>query len=187
MVFHIPSLLWLVQNKRKPLRKYVRAELLTNREFFWGLRQIFFPPPQAKCAFYSLGAPHPMLWTPVSNPHEVAKTIVQCRMLSSHYRIALLTRHWSSSRNEFCQIITCFHEVAFLEHILLVCPHYTCVRVQLWSRGTDSAVHLCPGHPLPRFLLDTSAHPTVITLVLIFLHYSLVLQETGVTLSISGD
>ena len=35
--------------------------------------------------FHSLRRPHPILWTPGSNPHEVAKAVIQLNMLSGRY------------------------------------------------------------------------------------------------------
>ena len=58
----------------------------------------FFKPE-----FHSLQHPHPILWTAYPNPYEVAKAVVQCRMLSGRYRTELLAKHWSSNKHGFCQ------------------------------------------------------------------------------------
>ena len=44
--------------------------------------------------YMSLAKPHPIWWTAGSNPYEVAKALIQCRMLSGRYRTCQLTSHW---------------------------------------------------------------------------------------------
>ena len=73
--------------------------------------------------FHFLARPHPLLSTPGSNPHEVAKAVVQCRMKSGRYRTSLLARHWSPSNpNGNCQAPTCNGTQESLEHLLIHCP-----------------------------------------------------------------
>ena len=52
-------------------------------------------------AFCSLARPHPILSTPGANPYEVAKAVVQLRMLSGRYK------HWSSNKLGVCQSPSC--------------------------------------------------------------------------------
>ena len=79
----------------------------------------FFKPE-----FHSLAHPHPILWTAGPNPYEVAKAVVQCKMLSGRYRTELLARHWSSNKNGFCLSPSCTAAQVqeSLKHILLWCP-----------------------------------------------------------------
>ena len=44
--------------------------------------------------YHSLVYPHPTLSTTGSNPHEVSKAVIQCKMKSGRYRTAALSRHW---------------------------------------------------------------------------------------------
>ena len=125
-------------------------------------------------AFSSLSKPHPILWTPGSNPYEVAKSVIQCRMLSGRYRTEWLSRHWSSSRSGFCQSYLCSSTPETLEHVLLWCPAYRETRSKifsLWLSSSNSLVLnlvtnllLGPSDVLLKFILDPSTHPTVITL-----------------------
>ena len=125
--------------------------------------------------FYSLTQAHPILWTPGSNPHEVSKAVVQSKMLSVWYQTALLTRHWSPSRTEWCPAITCLNVPESLDHILLKCPYYSRIKEQLilqWAIVVDRSAHLLmvqmlsgPEYSLLSFILDPSTHPKVIELV----------------------
>ena len=141
------------------------------------LRQeaIFLPSmPFFNPAFHSLCKPHPVLWTAGANPHEVAKAVIQCKMLSGRYRTALLARHWSSNRNGWCPALCCKEIPESLEHILLWCPHYHQTRekiFRLWLSVTDANLHciltsLLIGPPscLLQFILDPSIHPSVISM-----------------------
>ena len=90
----------------------------------------FFKPE-----FHSLAHPHPILWTARPNPYEVAKAVVQCKMLSGRYRTELLARHWSSNKNGFCLSPSCTAAQVqeSLEHILLWCPSYEPMRQRIKS------------------------------------------------------
>ena len=124
--------------------------------------------------YCSLTRPHPILWTAGANPYEVAKAIVQCRMLSGRYPTGMLTRHWSTNRQGWCLQKSCSQVEESLEHILLWCPAYNQTR--------DRLINLWLGNPNPlitginysilnsseaskmQFLLDASNHPEVISL-----------------------
>ena len=123
--------------------------------------------------YHSLSSPHPILWTPGANPHEVGKAVVQLRMLSGRYRTAMVTRHWSSSRRGICPVPDCT-EFETLEHFLILCPYYEDMRdklKKLWLSTTNphilqivSEVLTGPVSDLLQFLLDASVRPLVITL-----------------------
>ena len=95
-------------------------------------------------------------------------------MLSSRYRVAKLTRHWSPSRSSCCPAPEC-HEEESLEHLLVFCCYYNQAREKLkrlWSSCrvpllTDLLTKMLHGPPisLVQFILDASVHPTVINLV----------------------
>ena len=65
-------------------------------------------------------------------PHEVAKAIIQLRMLTGRYRVAMLTRHWSSCRSDSCPASDC-QEDETLEHLLVFCKSYDNARLKLRS------------------------------------------------------
>ena len=125
-------------------------------------------------AFHSLAKPHPVFWTAASNPYEVTKAVVQCRMLSGRYRTELLSSHWTQNKQGYCLQPTCSSTVETLEHMLLVCPAYKHERddlLLLWKRSSDPTIcqlldSLLSGAPLKllQFILDPSVHPRVITL-----------------------
>jgi hypothetical protein len=72
---------------------------------------IFFKPE-----FHSLCSPHPIYLTAGPNPYEVAKAVVQSKMLSGRYRTEQLARHWSSDKNDFCLAPTCHEVLESLDH-----------------------------------------------------------------------
>ena len=124
--------------------------------------------------FHSLQKPHPILWTPRANSHEVAKAVIQLRMLSGRYRVAMLTRHWSPTRSGTCPAPDC-HDLETLEHLLVSCTYYYQTREKLKRLWTSYKIpHLgdlipvflsgTPTH-LVQFILDASVLPSVITLV----------------------
>ena len=117
---------------------------------------------------------HPIYLTAGSNPYEVAKAVVQGRMLSGRYRTEQLARHWSSNREGYCQGVMCDQICETLEHILLWCPSYSLTRekiVSLWLSNTIPFVSslvtsILNGSSISivQFLLDASSHPLVISL-----------------------
>ena len=118
--------------------------------------------------------PHPVLWTAGSNPYEVSKAVVQCKMLSGRYRSELLSKNWSSNTRGFCLAPTCTEVEETLEHILLSCPSYQVTRerlLKLWQSAPVPAVAqvvdsvLIGGKDdLLQFLLDPSTNPSIIKL-----------------------
>jgi hypothetical protein len=120
----------------------------------------------------------PMLLTAGPNPYEVAKSVVQCCMLSGRYRTELLSRHWSNNKHGFCLSTTCSAIPESLEHILLFCPAYTITRTKitrLWLSTEDSNIAKLvtsvlngSADSLMQFLLDASTHPTVISLTQLY-------------------
>ena len=126
--------------------------------------------------FHSLSRPHPILWTPVSNPHEVANAVIQLKMLSGRYRTGVLTSHWDC-KGGCCPAPDCT-EPETLEHILVFCPYYEQTRLKLkrlWNSSTNTDVHqlaslALSGPPLDlvQFILDPSVHPSVISLTQVY-------------------
>ena len=124
-----------------------------------------------KAEFSSLTSPHPITWTPASNPYEVTKAVVQAKMLSGRYRTAKLTSHWTN-RGSDCQAPGCNGATETLEHILVSCPYYADTRqrlVNLWISIPDPTVKMLalsvltgPSQQLVSFILDASSHPLVI-------------------------
>ena len=126
-------------------------------------------------SFHSLCNPHPLLWTPGGNPHEVSKAVVQCKMLSGRYPTALLTKHWTSNNSDgSCSAPSCNEVPESLEHILLWCPMYQETREKisrLWLSTTDPVLLQLlvsilegPTSCLLQFILDPSIHPTIISI-----------------------
>ena len=123
--------------------------------------------------FMSLTTPHPIWETAGSNPYEVAKAVVQARMLSGRYRTELLCRHWSKNKHGLCLSSTCTEIEETLEHILLWCPAYTITRqrlMALWYSTENEAAfkiitEVLNGTPqsLLQFILDCSTIPMVIS------------------------
>ena len=121
-----------------------------------------------KPEYCSLQNPHPMLWTPGSNPYEVSKSVIQCRMLSGRYPTEMLARHWSCNRHGWCLTPSCAgREIEeSLEHMLLVCPSVYETRQQLktlwlnrsWLPITNLVTSVLSSPPavLLQFILDAS-------------------------------
>ena len=124
-----------------------------------------------RAEFSSLTSPHPITWTPASNPYEVTKAVVQAKMLSGRYRTAKLTSHWTN-RGSDCQAPGCNGATETLEHILVSCPYYADTRqrlMNLWISIPDPTVKMLalsvlagPSQQLLRFILDASSNPLVI-------------------------
>ena len=125
-----------------------------------------------KAHFHSLVTPHPIIWTPGANPYEVAKAVIQLKMLSGRYRTAVLTRHWGSNKSGCCPVPDCTEQES-LEHLLVVCPYYDQYRTRLRSLWTNtknqylkslvSEVLLSTTNELVQFILDPSVHPVIIS------------------------
>ena len=139
---------------------------------------VYFKPE-----YHSLVKAHPILWTSRSNPYEVAKSVIQLKMLSGRYRVAMLTKHWSVNRSDSCPAPGC-HEPETLEHLLLSCRYYDQSRLKLkrlWGCTKEPLlsdllleVLSGPAIDLVQFILDASVHPTVIRLVQTYGHEPLV-------------
>ena len=146
----------------KKLRE--EAELLTSLTYF-------------KPAFHSLQSPHPIIWTPRANPYEVSKAVIQLKMLSGRYKVAMLTKHWSPNKDKCCPVPEC-PQSETLEHLPLHCPHYTPSRLKLrrlWSSSPNPLIselicEILESTPstLVQFILDASVHPKVILLVQLY-------------------
>ena len=125
--------------------------------------------------FHSLVYPHPILSTSGSNPYEICKTVVQCKMKSGQYKTPLLSRHWSPSNpNGYCPAPTCKDTPESLEHLHVQCQYYSVTRRKLsdlWIRKCHSTLapflhDILTGSPtiLLCFILDPTAHHHVIHL-----------------------
>ena len=101
---------------------------------------VYFKPQ-----YYSLQKTHPILWTPKENPYEVTKAVIQLKMLSGRYRVAMLTRHWSPNRSCDCPAPEC-PDPETLEHLLLFCRYYDQSRLKLrrlWESISDPSQVTC--------------------------------------------
>ena len=128
-----------------------------------------------KPSYMSLSRPHPIWWTAGANPYEVAKAVVQCRMLSGRYRTRLLMSNWSENGSRCCPSPTCPDAEESLEHILLECPAYENIRKNLATKFEAvkneelqklamSALKKSPEF-LMQFLLDATALPATRSLI----------------------
>ena len=128
-----------------------------------------------KPGYMSLNKPHPLWLTSGSNPYEVAKAVIQCRMLSGRYRVNKLVSHWTVSGSIYCPAHTCNQIPETLEHLLLHCPAYEESRLKVLQK-----ISLVQYHPIScllrtflsgttvykvQFLLDVSVLPKTILLV----------------------
>ena len=167
---------------REPLSKEAFKRMTKSHVIsFWEekLRAEASLLPSLECFhpyFHSLIRPHPLLSTPGSNPHEVSKAVVQCKMKSGRYRTSLLARHWSPTNpNGFCPAPTCQGIPETLQHLLILCPYYIEIRIRLikiWTQPlTISELHnflvaVLSGPPdqLLNFILDPTSHHQIIHL-----------------------
>ena len=177
LLYDLPHPLQLLSNppSKQTFKKLAKAQVISYWEL--KLRQetsfltslVYFKPE-----YSSLAAPHPIYLTAGSNPYEVAKAVVQGRMLSGRYRTEQMARHWSSNKEGYCKGTMCSQICETLEHILLWCPSYSSTRVKLVSLWHSTAIPLVsslvtsilngPSLSIMQFLLDASSHPQVIRL-----------------------
>ena len=176
--YDLPHPLTLMQS---PLPKVVFTKLAKSRVTdFWErkLRSdaslltslVYFKP-----SYMSLNKPHPLWWTAGSNPYEVAKAVIQSRMLSGRYRVNKLASHWSASGSIYCPAHCCIQIPETLEHLLLHCPAYEELRSKVVQK-----ISLVKNHSISQlirtalsatppckvqFLLDPSVLPQTILLV----------------------
>ena len=161
---------------KSTFRRLVRSRIVD----YWekNLRQQSSPLTSLlyfKPQFHSLLSPHPIYWTAGSNPYEVAKAVVQGKMLSGRYRTEVLASHWSTNPNGFCQGSQCNQLPETLDHILLHCTSYRASReklCRLWYDTKDCHVSDIiryilseSSEVLIQFILDATTHPKVISLV----------------------
>ena len=125
--------------------------------------------------YMSLAKPHPIWWTAGSNPYEVSKALIQCRMLSGRYRTYQLTSHWLDSQSSQCPAPICQSSCETVEHILLHCPAYSLTRVNLLEKFKSAQNHSIqllvttaltkPDSYMLQFLLDASVLPETQSLI----------------------
>ena len=128
-----------------------------------------------KPSYMSLARPHAIWWTAGANPYEVAKAVIQCRMLSGRYRTFKLSSNWSESRDACCLAPSCVLQSESLEHILIHCPAYSTTRdglVRKWRSvqhpGTlelATRALSAPTTHFMQFLLDASVMPETLHMV----------------------
>ena len=180
--YQLPHPLILLESplKKEPYKKLVKSKVID----YWEnklrgeasfLRESGFMPYFSP-EYLSLLKPHRIITSAGSRSYEVSKARIQLQFLSSQYRCAKLTRHWSSTNpNGFCTYPSCseIHVVESLEHILLTCPAYTKTRQGLinavlklrspHSHTLALSVLLSGNHPITmQLLLDCSVIPEVI-------------------------
>ena len=164
----------------KPISKEAFKKLVKSKVIdYWEIRlrqEVVFLPSLLYFdpRFHSLKDPHPVFWTAGSNPYEVAKAVIQCKMISGRYRTAMLTRHWSNNRNGWCLSPSCREVPETLCHLLLWCPRYDGVRaaiIRLWQNTPHPPISQLitevlngPPENLLKFILDASTNPTAISL-----------------------
>ena len=142
----------------------------------FGIIQIpFFSLQDVVRQMWDLARPHAIWWTAGANPYEVAKAVVQCRMISGRYRTLLLISNWSENGESCCPATSCTETDESLEHILLECPAYSQIRTNLVAKFKSvknedlrklalSALHQSPTF-LMQFLLDATALPATRSLI----------------------
>ena len=92
--YSLPHPLTLLES---PLSKDKFKRLTKSKVIdFWEQRLRSEAAPMTSLLYFkpdymSLARPHPIWWTAGSNPYEVSKAVIQCRMLSGRYRTRLLT------------------------------------------------------------------------------------------------
>lgn len=126
-----------------------------------------------KPEFMTLKKPHPILTSAKSNPWEVNKAIVQCRILSGRYPTDWLARHWSADNTAGCCVLCPgMSTPGTLEHLLISCPALESKRSDLfhyWDQETCAATRnlliaktTSSETEFVQFLIDPSADPDVI-------------------------
>ena len=99
LLYHLPHPLLLLLNppSKSSLKKLFKAHIINYWELkLRGEASLLPSLTYFKPEFHSLACPHPIYWTAGSNTYEVAKAIIQGKMLSGRYRTELLSRYWSS-------------------------------------------------------------------------------------------
>ena len=129
--------------------------------------------------FYSLAYPSKVYMAAGESRYEVAKLIVQLKMLSGRYRTALLSRHWTENKAGICLTGEHCQQQGLIEsicHILTTCVSLEPKRVSLKTLCLEKD----PCGPLSdlfryifnsdpeeqtQFLLEPLTNPHVIRLV----------------------
>ena len=97
LLYSLPHPLTMLDNppKKESFKKLAKAYVISYCEKKLRAEAALLPSLAFfQPEFHSLFTPHPILWTPRSNPYEVAKAIVQLRMLSGRHRTANQTLEW---------------------------------------------------------------------------------------------
>ena len=111
---------------REPLSKEVFKKMTKSHVVnYWEekLRAEASLLPSLECFnpyFHSLVRPHPLLSTPGSNPHEVSKAVVQCKMKSGRYRTSHLCL--PDTGHQLTQMVTA--QLQHAREYLKVCNTY---------------------------------------------------------------
>ena len=175
--YNLPHPLEFLQapKPKENFKKLVRAKIIDYWENkFRGEAAPLTSLEYFKPCYMSLTKPHAIWTTARENPYEVAKAVIQVRMLSGRYRTKLLTSNWINSQDVHCPVPYCT-EVESLQHILLDCPAYAIPRtnvVKKWLSVEDPVVAQLAKHALSQptsylmqFILDATALPETINLM----------------------
>ena len=124
--------------------------------------------------FMSLTVPHPLWTTCEGNPFEIAKAIVQAKLLSGRYRTDKLLKHFSKNNTGNCSL--CANESeGSVEHLLVLCPELVQSRQNAFnmldkkdhfsdrSRNLIYEIYTTSVPNFVQLLLDCSVVPQVIT------------------------
>ena len=127
---------------------------------------------------HQLTNPHPVWAAAASNPYEINKATILCRMISGRYRTERLSRFWSDNKEGYCLSPPCHSQGVHgdLEHLLLHCPALETVRVNLYHMWLAKAsilpplsafvTHVMESPPTIKlkFILDSQSLPEIISL-----------------------
>ena len=108
--YNLPHPLTLLDS---PLSKTKYKSLVKSKIIdFWERKLRIEAAPLTSLLYFnpnymSLTRPHPIWWTAGANPYEVAKAVIQCRMLSGRYRTLLLMSNWSDCAESTCPASSC--------------------------------------------------------------------------------
>jgi hypothetical protein len=115
--YNLPHPLVFVQEPqtKEIFKKLVRAKIVD----FWESKLHAEAEPMTSLAYFK--PCYMSLTKPCENPYEVAKAVIQARMLSGRYRTKLLTSNWLNNQNVYCPAPHC-NETESLQHFSIAQP-----------------------------------------------------------------
>ena len=130
-----------------------------------------------KPEFMSLQKPHQIFTSCNSNPFEINKAIIQCRLLSGRYPTDWLSRHWTrDNKDGFCVLCPPGESVpGSIEHFLIECCTLEPKRLEIFNFWRDQTYDNSDLYTLltlkrnasvtefTQLLLDPSVDPDVIS------------------------